>query len=66
MEQAVFTNLPVGNYEITVKNLDTNCEVIGVHYVNRPNTFDLTIDTIVDVTCFSGMNGSANVTLWIV
>lgn len=59
----VFTNLSVGNYEITVRNLDTNCEIIGVHYVNEPNTFDLTIDNVVDVTCLGGTNGSARVTL---
>ena len=59
---ATFTNLPVGNYEITVRNLDTNCEIIGVHYVYEPNTFDLTIDNIVDVTCLNGTNGSANIT----
>ncbi|RYJ53300.1 T9SS type B sorting domain-containing protein [Flavobacterium petrolei] len=59
---ANFVDLPVGNYIITVKNLDTNCEIIGVHYVNEPNTFDLTIDTVVDVTCFSDTNGSVNVT----
>nr|WP_315141126.1 T9SS type B sorting domain-containing protein [uncultured Flavobacterium sp.] len=59
----IFTNLPVGNYEITVRNLDTNCEIIGVHYVNNPDTFDLTIDNVVDVTCFGGTNGSARVTL---
>ncbi|RKS94781.1 gliding motility-associated-like protein [Flavobacterium limicola] len=58
----IFTGLPVGNYLITVKNLDTNCEIQGVHYVNEPNTFDLTIDTVVDVTCFSGTDGSVNVT----
>ena len=59
----VFANLPVGNYEITVRNLDTNCEIIGVHYVNQPNTFDLTIDNLVDVTCLGDTNGSARVTL---
>ncbi|MCZ8229980.1 SprB repeat-containing protein, partial [Flavobacterium sp.] len=58
-----FSNLPVGNYFITVKNLLTNCEIIGVHYVNEPNTFDLTIDNVVDVTCLGGTNGSARVTL---
>jgi hypothetical protein len=41
----IFTNLPVADYLITVRNLDTNCEIKGVHYVNEPNTFDLTIDT---------------------
>ncbi|MFH6970007.1 T9SS type B sorting domain-containing protein [Flavobacterium petrolei] len=58
----IFTGLPVGNYLITVRNLDTNCEIIGVHYVNEPNTFDLTLDSVVDVTCFSDINGSVNVT----
>lgn len=59
----IFTNLLVGNYEITVRNIDTNCEIIGVHYVNNPDTFDLTIDNVVDVTCLNGTNGSARVTL---
>ncbi len=58
----IFTNLPVADYLITVRNLDTNCEIKGVHYVNDPNTFDLTIDTIVDVACFGATTGSANVT----
>ncbi|WP_281238319.1 T9SS type B sorting domain-containing protein [Flavobacterium praedii] len=60
---ATFTNLPVGNYEITVRNLDTNCEIIGVHYVNEPSTFDLTIDNVVDIKCFGGTNGSADIRL---
>lgn len=59
---ATFTALPVGNYLITVTNTDTGCSVQGVHYVNEPNTFDLTIDTVVDVICLGGTNGSANVT----
>ena len=58
----VFTGLPVGNYKITVVNLDTGCTLQTVHYVNEPNTFDLTVDTVVDVTCFSGNDGSVNVT----
>lgn len=59
---ASFTGLPVGNYLITVKNLDTNCEIQDVHYVNEPNTFDLTLDNIVNVTCLNATNGSAKVT----
>ncbi|RKS15803.1 T9SS type B sorting domain-containing protein [Flavobacterium sp. 120] len=58
----IFTGLNIGNYLITVENLDTGCSIQSVHYVNNPNTFDLTIDTIVDVTCFNGNNGSVNVT----
>ncbi|QIH39003.1 T9SS type B sorting domain-containing protein [Flavobacterium sp. Sr18] len=59
----IFTDLPVGNYFITVKNLLTNCEIIGVHYVNNPETFDLTIDNVVAVTCLNDTSGSARVTL---
>jgi gliding motility-associated-like protein len=58
----IFTGLVVADYLITVRNLDTNCEIQGVHYVNEPNTFDLTIDTVVDVICFGGNDGSANIT----
>ncbi|MGE6352391.1 T9SS type B sorting domain-containing protein [Flavobacterium sp. NPDC079362] len=58
-----FIDLPVANYLVTVTNLDTKCGVKTYHYVNDPNTFDLTIDKIVNVTCFAGNNGSANVTI---
>lgn len=58
----VFTGLNIGNYIITVQNLDTGCSIQSVHYVNNPNTFDLTVDSVVDVTCFNGNNGSVNVT----
>jgi gliding motility-associated-like protein len=59
----IFTGLAVADYLITVLNPATGCSIQDVHYVNEPNTFDLTIDTVVDVTCFGGTNGSANVTL---
>lgn len=57
-----FTGLVVGNYIITVTNPITGCSIKTVHYVNEPNTFDLTIDNVVDVKCFSGTDGSVNVT----
>jgi gliding motility-associated-like protein len=59
----IFTGLPIGNYLATVLNLDTDCTLEAIHYVNDPDTFDLTIDNIVDVTCFSDNDGSAQVTL---
>ncbi|MFH6773149.1 hypothetical protein, partial [Gaetbulibacter aestuarii] len=59
----VFTGLPVGNYIITVVNLDTGCSLQTTHYVSDPNTFDLSVDAVVDVTCFSDADGSVNVTL---
>ncbi|OCB71456.1 gliding motility-associated C-terminal domain-containing protein [Flavobacterium glycines] len=59
----VFTGLVVGNYLITVLNPDTGCSITSVHYVNEPNTFDLNINTTVDVSCYGGNNGSVNVTL---
>ena len=59
----VFTNLPIADYNITVRNLDTNCEVRAVHFVNNPNTFDLTVDAISDITCLNDTNGIATITL---
>lgn len=59
----LFTGLPIGNYKITVTNLDTGCTLQTVHYVNEPNTFDLAVDTVVDVTCFSASDGSATVSI---
>ncbi|AUP81346.1 T9SS type B sorting domain-containing protein [Flavivirga eckloniae] len=59
----VFLGLPIGNYYVTATNLDTGCSLQTTHYVTDPNTFDLTIDSVVDVTCLSGTDGSVNVTL---
>ncbi|HKO77846.1 MAG TPA: T9SS type B sorting domain-containing protein [Flavobacterium sp.] len=59
----IFTGLAVGNYMITATNPVTGCSVQDVHYVFEPNTFDLTIDNIGDVSCFGGSNGTANVTI---
>ncbi|AJR04951.1 T9SS type B sorting domain-containing protein [Siansivirga zeaxanthinifaciens] len=58
----VFTALPIGNYIITVENVDTGCSLQTVHYVNNPNTFDIIIDNVVDVTCFSDIDGRVDVT----
>ncbi|WP_170151286.1 T9SS type B sorting domain-containing protein [Flavobacterium weaverense] len=54
--------LPIGNYLITVKNLVTGCTIQTTHYVSDPNTFDLTIDSTVNTTCFEYSDGSAKVT----
>lgn len=59
----VFTGLPVANYLVTVTNLDTHCSVEYIHYVNEPNTFDLKIENVQNVTCFAGNNGSIDVTI---
>lgn len=59
----IFTGLTVGNYIITVENLDTGCRLQTVHYVTDPNTFVLDVEGITDVTCFSDNNGSITFTL---
>lgn len=59
----IFSGLTVGEYLITVKNTVTLCSIQEVYAVNEPNTFGLTIDSVGDVTCFGGSNGSANITL---
>lgn len=57
-----FTGLPIGNYNITVENLDTGCSLETVHNVSNPDTFDLIVENIVDVTCFSDTDGSIEIT----
>ncbi len=59
----IFTGLPVANYLITITNPATGCSIQEPYFVNNPNTFDLTIDSLVNVTCFADSNGSANITL---
>ncbi|MFM9988377.1 T9SS type B sorting domain-containing protein [Flavobacterium sp.] len=58
-----FTGLTIGDYIITVLNPVTGCSVQTIHYVNNPNTFDLLLNNVVDVTCFGGNNGSVNITI---
>lgn len=58
----IFNGLPIGNYVVAVLNLDTDCILQTNYYVNDPNTFDLLIDSVVDVTCFNDNNGGINVT----
>ncbi|WP_158651354.1 T9SS type B sorting domain-containing protein [Pseudotamlana carrageenivorans] len=58
----LFIGLDIANYLVTVQNLDTNCFLRKFHYVSDPNTFDLTIDNVVDLTCFGGSDGAVNVT----
>jgi gliding motility-associated-like protein len=59
----IFSGLTVGEYLITARNTVTNCTIQKVHTVNEPNTFDLTIDSVVDVSCFGGTNGRVTITL---
>ncbi|WP_298535640.1 T9SS type B sorting domain-containing protein [uncultured Algibacter sp.] len=58
----IFTSLPIGDYIITAENTDTGCSLQTVHYVNDPNTFDVTIDNVANVTCFSDSDGSIDIT----
>ncbi|WP_346883306.1 T9SS type B sorting domain-containing protein [uncultured Algibacter sp.] len=58
----IFTGLAIGNYRITVTNLDTDCVIFGNHFVNEPNTFAITIAEIENVTCFSDADGRAEIT----
>ena len=56
--------LPIGNYNVFVRNNDTNCELQGaVYYVNNPNTFQANTTNIVNLTCFNSNNGSASITI---
>jgi gliding motility-associated-like protein len=58
-----FTGLTVGEYLITARNTVTNCSLQLVHTVEEPNTFEISIDSVVDVSCYGSSTGSASITL---
>jgi gliding motility-associated-like protein len=59
-----FNGLTVGEYLITALNTITNCSLQLVHTVNEPNTFEISIDSVVDVSCYGASTGSATITLF--
>jgi gliding motility-associated-like protein len=59
----LFNNLPVGEYMITVENLDTNCSLKRPHRVYEPNTFKLVARNVNSITCYDAANGSIDFTL---
>ncbi|QYS87935.1 hypothetical protein [Flavobacterium davisii] len=59
----IFTNLGIGNYMVTVTNPVTNCSVQRIHYIADPNTFNIQITNIKDVTCKGSFTGSAEVSV---
>ncbi len=59
----IFSGLTVGEYLITARNIVTNCSLQLVHTVEEPNTFEISIDSVVDVSCYGASTGSASITL---
>ncbi|WP_350287513.1 T9SS type B sorting domain-containing protein [uncultured Croceitalea sp.] len=53
----VFTDLQPGSYTFIARNRATGCEITVNHVVEEPNTFDVTVEKLADVTCF-GDDGS--------
>lgn len=58
----IFTNLPIGNYLISVTNTDTNCVITDVHYVNDPNTFEIKAVPTNAKICYGTADGTVNLT----
>ena len=56
-----FTNLGIGNYNVTVTNTLTGCSVQTTFEIEDPNTFEIAT-TIVDVVCFAD-NGTVSFTV---
>ncbi len=57
-----FNNLTPGTYTFGVRNITTGCEVTITHVVEEPNTFDVNVEKLADVTCF-GDDGSIRLTM---
>ena len=58
-----FTGLTIGDYLVTVTNPITGCSVQTIHFVFDPNTFNLTINNVVAITCLGESNGAASITI---
>ncbi|BDU24105.1 T9SS type B sorting domain-containing protein [Flavobacterium sp. GSB-24] len=58
----IFTNLPIGNYIVSVTNLDTNCIIKAVHYVNDPNTFQINAVAASAHICYGTADGQVTLT----
>lgn len=57
-----FTGLTIGNYNITVNNLDTGCNIQTTHLVFNPNTFIVTAAVTSNVICYNSATGTATLT----
>ncbi|MBO9582939.1 MAG: T9SS type B sorting domain-containing protein [Flavobacterium sp.] len=58
----IFTNLSIGNYIVSVTNLDTNCIIKEVHYVNDPNTFEIKAVPASAQICYGTADGQVTLT----
>lgn len=59
----LFSDLPIGQYLISVRNPATGCVVSKIHYVNDPNTFELVASNVNNVVCFGSATGSVDLTI---
>ncbi len=58
----VFTDLPIGNFMITVTNPATNCSIQEIYYVNNPNTFEIKAVPVNAQICYGTADGSVELT----
>jgi gliding motility-associated-like protein len=58
----IFTALSAGKYRVTVLNKDTGCSLQEIYTVLEPNTFDLKIESVLDVSCHNGNDGAVTFT----
>jgi gliding motility-associated-like protein len=58
-----FTGLAIGQYVISVRNPLTGCIIKKDHFVNDPNTFDLTVESYSNIKCYGAADGSVDLVL---
>ncbi|WP_289663932.1 T9SS type B sorting domain-containing protein [Flavobacterium panacagri] len=61
-QTGIFTDLPIGNYLVTVTNPATGCSIVTPHYVNNPNSFQIRAVAINREICYGATNGSVELT----
>ncbi|SFC53771.1 T9SS type B sorting domain-containing protein [Flavobacterium phragmitis] len=61
-QTGIFTDLPIGNYLVTVTNPATGCSIVTPHYVNSANSFEIKAVTTNREICYGTTNGSVELT----
>ncbi|WP_088339964.1 T9SS type B sorting domain-containing protein [Robiginitalea sediminis] len=59
----VFGGLSAGTYSFLVRHTGTGCELSVVESLTDPNTFDIAVDILQDVTCFGTQSGQVTLEL---
>ena len=59
----VFSGLDFGVHVFTIRHIDTGCMITTTETIDDPNTFDIVVTQVQDVTCFGTQTGAVTLEL---